>query len=203
MNAMKFSSDKLEYSQIQDKILNFQKDNPGYEISCLRVEDNGYGLIGCVGKLAHPNFPTFNGLTGPSLVDEYLTAIDQSLKNIQYEIDGGEIMLYLDDLFRTRSVVEVGVLDLISRFNEDNPDYAVYYKNPNNGFSVRFTMVKEKTKTKAGYTLYRGDYQADGLLVVSSILDILKIFCDQFQHTTVDVGCAFTSPKGELEVLDD
>jgi len=96
MNAMKFSSDKLEYSQIQDKILNFQKDNPGYEISCLRVEDNGYGcieirigygLIGCVGKLAHPNFPTFNGLTGPSLVDEYLTAIDQSLKNIQYEID--------------------------------------------------------------------------------------------------------------------
>jgi len=112
-------------------------------------------------------------------------------------------MLYLDDLFRIRSVVEVGVLDLISRFNEDNPDYEVYYKNPNNGFSVRFTMVKEKTKTKAGYTLYRGDYQAEALLVVSSILDILKIFCDQFQHTTVDVGCAFTSPKGELEVLDD
>jgi len=96
MNAIKFSSDKLDYSQVQDKILNFQKDNPGYEISCLRVEDNGYGCIeirigygriGCIGKLAHHNSPTFNGMTGPSSIDDYLTAIDLSLKNIQYEID--------------------------------------------------------------------------------------------------------------------
>jgi len=96
MNAIKFSSDKLDYSQVQDKILNFQKDNPGYEISCLRVEDNGYGCIeirigygriACIGKLKHYNHPTFNRADGLSSVDDYLTAIDQSLKNIKYEID--------------------------------------------------------------------------------------------------------------------
>ena len=111
-------------------------------------------------------------------------------------------MLYLDDLFRTRSVVEVGVLDLIYRFKEDNPDYEVFYKNPNNGFSVRFTMLKEKTKVR--YTLYSGDYQDfDALLVVSRVLDILKIYCDMFQNVTVEVESIFRNKIGKLEVSDD